>query len=83
MHKTIIFALTLTSAILHGAANPPGNTYLVHNLVSDQPGVADFTDKNLVNVWGVDTSATSPFWVSDAGTGLSTLYSSNARSARP
>lgn len=77
MLKTISFALTITTALLHGAANPPGNAYLVHNLVSDQPGVADFTDKNLVNVWGVDTSAASPFWVSDAGTGLSTLYSSN------
>jgi uncharacterized protein (TIGR03118 family) len=55
----------------------PGNAYLVHNLVADQPGMADFTDPNLVNPWGVITSSSSPFWVSDGGTGLSTVYSSN------
>ena len=36
--------------------------------------IAKFLDKNLVNPWGVATSATSPFWVSDNGAGLSTLY---------
>jgi uncharacterized protein (TIGR03118 family) len=59
------------------AATPPGNAYLQHNLVADQPGIADFTDPNLVNPWGLFTSSASPFWVSDAGTGLSTVYSSN------
>lgn len=54
-----------------------GNAYLVHNLVADQPGIADFTDPNMVNVWGFATSASSPFWVTDGGTGLSTVYSSN------
>jgi uncharacterized protein (TIGR03118 family) len=32
------------------------------------------TDANLVNPWGVGESSTSPFWVSDNGAGLSTLY---------
>ncbi len=50
------------------------NSFLVHNLVSDQAGVADHTDKNLINPWGNAFSATSPFWVGDNGTGLSTLY---------
>jgi uncharacterized protein (TIGR03118 family) len=50
------------------------NNYLVHNLVADQPGVADHTDPNLVNPWGNAWSATSPFWIGDNGTGLSTLY---------
>ena len=45
------------------------------NLVSDQPGVALLQDTNLVNAWGVSFSPTSPFWVSDNGTGKSTLYS--------
>src|SRR5213075_216991 len=44
------------------------------NLVSDQPGVALLQDTNLVNAWGVSFSPTSPFWVSDNGTGQSTLY---------
>ena len=44
------------------------------NLVSDLPGWASHTDPNLVNPWGISSSATSPFWVSNAGTGTSTLY---------
>src|SRR4029079_7782904 len=28
-------------------------TYLVHDLVSDQPGVAPLTDPHLVNGWGI------------------------------
>jgi uncharacterized protein (TIGR03118 family) len=55
---------------------PAANTYVQHNLVSDQAGVADFQDPNLVNPWGICASATSPFWLSDNGTGLSTLYTS-------
>jgi uncharacterized protein (TIGR03118 family) len=38
--------------------------------------VAKFYDPRLVNPWGVGESATSPFWVSDNGAGLSTLYNS-------
>jgi|HubBroStandDraft_6_1064221.scaffolds.fasta_scaffold142221_2 uncharacterized protein (TIGR03118 family) len=48
--------------------------YSQTNLVSDTPGVAAVTDPNLVNPWGMSSSSSSPFWVSDAGTGLSTLY---------
>jgi uncharacterized protein (TIGR03118 family) len=44
------------------------------NLVSDQPGVAKITDPSLVNSWGISESSTSPFWIADNGTGLSTLY---------
>ena len=32
------------------------------------------TDPNLVNPWGLAASPTSPWWVNDNGTGLSTLY---------
>lgn len=44
------------------------------NLVSDISGVAAVTDPNLVNPWGLVSSSTSPWWVSDNGTGVSTLY---------
>jgi len=44
------------------------------NLVSDIPGMATFTDSHLKNPWGLSRSATSPWWVSDNGTGFSTLY---------
>ncbi len=44
------------------------------NLVSDVPGLANTTDPNLKNPWGVSFSATSPFWVSNQDTGTATLY---------
>jgi uncharacterized protein (TIGR03118 family) len=45
------------------------------NLVSDLPGVAQIQDPNLVNAWGISFGPTSPFWISDNGAGLATLYS--------
>jgi uncharacterized protein (TIGR03118 family) len=51
--------------------------YLQTNLVSDIPGLAQVTDPNLVNPWGVSFSPTSPWWVSNQGTGTTSLYSIN------
>lgn len=48
--------------------------YKQTNLVADQSGVAAATDPNLVNPWGLSRSSTSPWWASDNGTGLATLY---------
>ena len=53
----------------------PETFYQQTNLVSDQENVALLRDTNLVNAWGISFGPTSPFWVSDNGTGLSTLYS--------
>jgi len=39
--------------------------------------VAPNLDAHLVNGWGMARSSTSPWWVSDNGTGLSTLYNGN------
>jgi len=44
------------------------------NLQSDIPGVADRTDPNLVNPWGLALNPAGVFWVADNGTGFSTLY---------
>lgn len=51
--------------------------YTATNLVSNQSGVAPTTDANLVNAWGLTSSPTSPFWVSDNVPGKSTLYLAN------
>ena len=48
--------------------------YVQRNLVSDGAVPAEFTDPDLVNAWGLAASATSPWWVSDNGMSLSTLY---------
>jgi uncharacterized protein (TIGR03118 family) len=47
------------------------------NLVSDLPGVAANLDPHLVNPWGISESGGSPFWISDNGSGLSTLYNTS------
>ncbi|MGH7137551.1 MAG: TIGR03118 family protein, partial [Pirellulales bacterium] len=49
--------------------------YLQVNLVSDLPGNALATDLNLVNPWGIAFSPTSPFWISDNGADVATIYS--------
>jgi uncharacterized protein (TIGR03118 family) len=66
-------ALTISPS---SAKDDPNKTehYVQVNLVSDQAGVAQIQDTNLVNAWGVSFSAGSPFWISDNGTGKSTLY---------
>lgn len=89
MKKYVIFAIPnfrrlkmLTGAMLLGLACLPlaakdhdrAAHYEQINLVADVPGVALVTDTNLVNAWGIAASATSPFWISDNGTGKSTLY---------
>ncbi len=43
-------------------------------LTSDIANISVNTDANLVNPWGMSASASSPWWISDNGTGLSTLY---------
>lgn len=48
--------------------------YVQTNLVSDVPGLAAVTDPNLRNPWGMSFSRTSPFWLSDQGTNVATLY---------
>jgi hypothetical protein len=47
--------------------------------VSNQPGVAPNTDPNLVNAWGLVALGPSPWWVSDNGTGDSSLYNATGQ----
>jgi uncharacterized protein (TIGR03118 family) len=74
----LVFAALLAALF---AAMPLGaaedNSYTVTPLVSDQPGVAPVLDPDLVNAWGLAASATSPWWVADNGTSVSTLYNGN------
>jgi uncharacterized protein (TIGR03118 family) len=65
-------ALVLVAATAAGAAG--ANSYTVHPLVSDTGVGGTIKDANLVNAWGLTASSTSPWWVADNGTGLSTLY---------
>jgi uncharacterized protein (TIGR03118 family) len=64
--------LALTPVVCQGQ-----NLYQQTNLVTDggDPNItAAHTDPALVNPWGISFLPGSPFWISDNGTGLSTLY---------
>jgi uncharacterized protein (TIGR03118 family) len=65
----------LAAAALIGTASAAeDNVYTVTNLVSDIPGAATHVDPSLVNAWGLTAQPTSPWWVADNGTDVSTLY---------
>lgn len=59
------------SARSHG----PQNEFRQTNLVSDISGAAQLIDPNLKNAWGLALGPTTPLWVADNGTSVSTLYS--------
>jgi uncharacterized protein (TIGR03118 family) len=56
---------------------PAATNYVQTNLVADVPGAALVSDPNLVGTWGMSTSTSSPFWVSNTSNGTSTLYTTN------
>jgi uncharacterized protein (TIGR03118 family) len=70
----VVAAMLLLCASAPRAQADGANSFTQTNLVSDIPGMAKTTDPNLVNPWGVSFSSGSPFWISDNGTGLATLY---------
>ena len=61
-------------AVLAISGTALAQRYSQTNLVSDIPGMAAVTDPHLKNPWGISFGPSSPFWVSDNGTGVSTLY---------
>ena len=77
----IAFAFLLTVGIVSFCPHIADavTLYEQHNLVSDISGVADYLDSNLVNPWGITSSSTSPFWISDNNTGVSTIYNGSGQ----
>jgi len=71
--RFVTIVLFLLSLILV-SVNSASAQYKRVDLVSNVAGAARHTDPNLINGWGLAFFTNSPFWVSDAGTGLSTLY---------
>ncbi len=67
------FAASTALALITGAVCF-GQHYIQSNLVSNTLGVAPVTDPQLINPWGLSRSSSSPWWISDNATGLSTLY---------
>jgi uncharacterized protein (TIGR03118 family) len=73
---TLMVAAALTLLLAVTPRLMGGTLYTQTNLVSNSSATpASFTDPNLINPWGNVSNGGSPFWVSDQGTGVSTLYS--------
>ena len=58
----------LTAAFVLSAGNAAHAQYTVTSLVTTT------ADPNLVNAWGMAYATDGPFWISDEGTGKSTVY---------
>ncbi|MDP4151781.1 MAG: TIGR03118 family protein [Bacteroidota bacterium] len=59
------------------------NGFQQTNLVSDVPGWAARTDTALVNPWGIAEAPSGPIWISDNGTGLSSILNNAGALLRP
>jgi uncharacterized protein (TIGR03118 family) len=70
----LLFALSTSGA---------AQQYQQTNLVSDIQGLAPTPDGHLLNPWGLISSPTSPWWVSDNNAGVSTLYNGNTGAIVP
>jgi uncharacterized protein (TIGR03118 family) len=65
-HRCALFAMGILSCVLMPHHVYAAGGYVQHNLASDIPLLADFTDPNLVNPWGLGLS---PFWPCNNGSG--------------
>ena len=70
------FAPMITTFALLFSSAAFAQHYQQTDLVANSASVSSTAtiDPNLVNAWGLSRSSGSPWWVSDNGTGLSTLY---------
>ena len=71
------FIITVTIKDLTNGTLYATNAFNQTNLVSSVAGTAGVTDASLINPWGSSSSTSSPIWVSDQGSGVSTLYNPN------
>jgi uncharacterized protein (TIGR03118 family) len=70
----LVTALVALVPAAPAAASQPGNSYHQTNLVSDLPGLAQLTDPDLVNPWGLAAGPATPAWVANNGTDTATIY---------
>jgi len=79
VHATLF---VLAPIVLLSFGTPTFAQYKRTDLVSNQGGTA-VRDPNLVNAWGITRFPFTPFWVSDNGTGVSTLYDGTGQPQPP
>jgi uncharacterized protein (TIGR03118 family) len=81
--KMVVQAAILAASILGTAVAGLAAGFLEADLVANKSPLTDsngishtpaHVDANLSNPWGLTASSTSPFWVSDNGAGVATIY---------
>jgi uncharacterized protein (TIGR03118 family) len=70
--KTVILGLLVTLGASASFAQQAG--YSQTNLVGNTAGVANHTDSQLSNPWGISFIPGQPFWIANNNGGTSTLY---------
>ena len=71
--RKIAFTICLGLAVISFSSAALAQ-YQLKNLASNQVGTAGHVDPLIVNAWGLVRTPSSPFWISDEGSGWSTLY---------
>jgi uncharacterized protein (TIGR03118 family) len=74
-------ALAMAAAAQAGATS--SSSYASHKLVSDQAGMADRVDPDLVNAWGLASRVDSPWWVANNATNQATVYTADGNAFAP
>ena len=74
--QSLIGALLAALLVAFSAGSAFAQHYTRTDLTANRSGISSAAniDPNLVNAWGLSRSSGSPWWISDNGTGLSTLY---------
>jgi uncharacterized protein (TIGR03118 family) len=72
--KTLLRTTVNTAFLLFICAAAFAQHYTETKLVSNTSGVAEVTDPQLVNSWGLARASGSAWWASDNKTGFATLY---------
>ncbi len=73
--RIVLLVLTATVVCVPAFAQHYTRTDLIADQTATAPKATNPPDPNLVNAWGMSRSSGSPWWISDNGTGLTTLYS--------
>jgi len=74
MHRRTLALASIIATLLAILCGTAVAQYQLTNLVSNLPGQANHQDTLLINAWGLVHTPTSPWWISDNGSGWSTLY---------
>jgi uncharacterized protein (TIGR03118 family) len=69
-----VAALGAIFLTVNATAAQAATGYRITNLVSDGSVPAKTVDPNLINPWGISAGPTTPFWVSDNGVDMATIY---------